>query len=256
MRARERSAKHIGFMVTVYSEQMDGGRYFLHEHPLNATSWHLDCMEKLMSADGVERVHGDQCQFGATAARGPRRGGPVKKPTGFLSNSPAIRRALSLRCTGSDGTCSRPGGGRHVTAEGVVAKDAARYPRSLCRAMLRGVAEQLKEDSLVKSGCFGVQVPDDDTKVENELKNQSQGYSGRFRDDLSGQLLKDDLVHKARAVELAFFYGKAFGQRCLAAWQGQAPGDRQSPCVGLTSTRATTSTRTTAHASSPESSRL
>ena len=92
-----------------------------------------------------------------------------------------------------------------MTAEGVVAKDAARYPRGLCRAILRGVAEQFKEDSLVKDGCFGLQVPDDDASVERELRGPAQGFTGQFKDDLTGQVLNDKLVHQARAVELAFF---------------------------------------------------
>jgi hypothetical protein len=95
-----------------------------------------------------------------------------------------------------------------VIASGVVAKDAAIYPRELCRAMLRGVAGQLKEDSLIKPGCFGIQVPDDDAAIEREIRGPAQGFSGRFRDDLTGQILNDELVIKARAVELSFFHSK------------------------------------------------
>jgi len=66
--------------------------------------------------------------------------------------------------------CSRADGGKHVTVKGSLAKDSAVYPRGLCRAMLRGVADQLKEDSLVENGCFGIQVPDDDAAVEREIR--------------------------------------------------------------------------------------
>ena len=59
-------------------------------------------------------------------------------------------------------------------------------------AMLRGVANQAKEDSLLKTGCFGLQVPDDDLSVEKELPGPTQGYSGKLKDDLSGQVLKDE----------------------------------------------------------------
>ena len=185
-RAKRRAIQHIEFMISIYEEQIAGGRHFLHEHPMFATSWQLSRMKQLMETDGVERVRGDQCQFGATAARGPKQGGPILKPTGFLSNSPAVLRALSRRCTGRHGMCSRAEGGRHVVVEGVVAKDSAIYPRGLCRAMLRGVAEQLKDDSMVKNGCFGIQVPGDDAEVEREMRGPAQGYSGRYRDDLTG----------------------------------------------------------------------
>ena len=95
-----------------------------------------------------------------------------------------------------------------MTAECVVAWDSAVYPRGVCEAMLRGVAEQLKEDSLVRDGCFGIQVPDDDAAIEPELRAPQQGFLGRFRDDLTGQVLNDELVIKARAVELSFFHPK------------------------------------------------
>ena len=35
-----------------------------------------------------------------------------------------------------------------------------------------------------------------------------EGCSGKFRDDISGQLLRDDLVAEARAKELRYFYDK------------------------------------------------
>ena len=88
------------------------------------------------------------------------------------------------------------------------AKDAARYPRGLCKAILHGVRNQLRVDNLLKDGCYGVQVPDDDAKVEAMIKGPAQGYSGRYRDELTGQILKDELVKAAREQELSFFYSK------------------------------------------------
>ena len=61
-----------------------------------------------------------------------------------------------------------------MTADGGAATDAAIYQRSLCIAIPRGVAEQLKEDSLVKTGCFGIQVPDDDAAVDCEIRGPAQ----------------------------------------------------------------------------------
>ena len=45
------------------------------------------------------------------------------------------------------------------------------------------------------------------------MKSPEYGYSGRFRDDLSGQMLKDCLVHEARAKELAYFKDKGVWQK-------------------------------------------
>ena len=130
------------------------------------------------------------------------------KPTGFMTNSTAIARALSRTCGSTNGWCTRARGGKHQTCSGKHAKAAARYPQALCRAILRGIRDQMREDSILKDGCFGVQVPDEDVEVEENIKSAAQGYSGRYRDDLTGQVLKDDLVKEARAKELAFFHAK------------------------------------------------
>jgi hypothetical protein len=37
-RATVASIVHLDFVASLYGDQADGGRYFLHEHPLNATS--------------------------------------------------------------------------------------------------------------------------------------------------------------------------------------------------------------------------
>ena len=61
---------------------------------------------------------------------------------------------------------------------------------------------------MVRRGCFGIQVPDDDAEVLKAMYGPEQGYSGKYKDDLTGQVLRDDLVKEARAVELAFFTSK------------------------------------------------
>ena len=88
------------------------------------------------------------------------------------------------------------------------AKEAAKYPRSLCRAVLTGVRNQLKEDGLLLDGCYGIQAPSEDPEVKKFLRGPEQGFSGKFRDDLNGEILNDKLVREARAKELAFFCSK------------------------------------------------
>ena len=207
-RAKIQATLHLDFVASLYREQLEGGRYFLHEHPAGATPWQVPSIDELTQIPGVEKVIGDQCQYGAEIQRGPRRGDPVKKPSGFLTNSPEIAKALSKRCQGRDDFCSRDKGGRHRHCEGIRARDAAIHPRDLCRTMLKGVSAQMKADNLLKPGCYGVQVPDDDAAVLNEIYGPAQGYSGKYRDDLTGQVLRDDLVKQARAKELAYFHSK------------------------------------------------
>ena len=99
-RSRVASVLHLNFVASLYQEQIGGGRYFLHEHPLRATSWREASIRKILGIKGVQLVHGDQCQFGATAKHGPLRGAPIMKPTGFMTNSPEVAEALTVRCTG------------------------------------------------------------------------------------------------------------------------------------------------------------
>jgi len=225
-RARAAAIVHMNFVAELYQEQMQGDRYFLHEHPMWATSWELPNIEQILTRPDVTRVHGDQCQFGAEIQSGEHRGQPIKKPTGFMTNSPAIARALGVRCSGVKGLCSRPQGGAHQLCTGRHATEAAKYPRSLCKAILRGIRDQMREDSLLKDGCFGVQAPDEDAEVQKNTRGPAQGYSGQYRDDLTGQILKDALVKEARAKELEFFYTKNVWLK-IPKREAQSRGGRQ-----------------------------
>ena len=62
-RERTRSLVHLNFLAELYREQMDGGRYFVHEHPQLASSWDLPVIQRLMDDHRVQRVRADQCQY-------------------------------------------------------------------------------------------------------------------------------------------------------------------------------------------------
>ena len=202
-----RAKMHLDFVVHLYRIQIEGGRLFLHEHPASATSWRHDTVEQIMQLPGVHRIIGDQCQYGAQARRGARAGDPVRKPSGFMSNGPLILKELGKRCSGKNGWCSRRKGGQHVTASGQVAKDAAIYPDGLCRAIIKGIAAELEERGIINPGEVGMHAVTDDANG-NEVKNASTGYSGKYKDDITGQLLKDSLVIAARRTELTYFNAK------------------------------------------------
>lgn len=68
-RARIAAEVHMRFVISLYYEQIEGGGYFIHEHPLWATSWQLEEMAGLMQVPGVQRVRGGQCQWGRGCAR-------------------------------------------------------------------------------------------------------------------------------------------------------------------------------------------
>ena len=60
----ENSVAHMKWICQMYEEQMKMGAYFLHEHPVGATSWHLPCVRRLREMKGVYSVTVDQCMFG------------------------------------------------------------------------------------------------------------------------------------------------------------------------------------------------
>ena len=138
------------------------------------------------------------------------------KPTGFMSNSPEILKALSKRCSGvrdsvvaGTGTwCSRKQGGKHAPCAGSICREMAKYPRELCRAVIRGFTTQLHADGRLRHRCYGIQMVDDDPDVQLLACGPGQGYSGKYKDALTGQVLRDDLVEEARKVEVGFFDGK------------------------------------------------
>jgi hypothetical protein len=45
-RARAASILHLDFVASLYQEQADGGRFFLHEHPFGASSWKVPSIEQ------------------------------------------------------------------------------------------------------------------------------------------------------------------------------------------------------------------
>ena len=89
-----------------------------------------------------------------------------------------------------------------------VAKDAAKYPRALCQAVLRGLTRQMKADGRLRRRCYGLQAQVEEEEDLKHIYGPAQGYSGRYKDDISGQVLRDDLVKTAQAVELEFFSSK------------------------------------------------
>ena len=57
MRARlDEAREHLKFVAKLYREQLDGGRFFLHEHPRHASSCEEECVADLLAVPSVERV--------------------------------------------------------------------------------------------------------------------------------------------------------------------------------------------------------
>ena len=90
---------HLNFCCKLYLEQI---RLLLREHPQGASSWSEPEVLKLQAKSEVTTIVTDQCQLGQR----DKNGGPIKKPTRWMSNSAHILGALDVRCSGKGGGCS------------------------------------------------------------------------------------------------------------------------------------------------------
>ena len=118
----EQARRYVRFRAAIYEHQRTNGQYFLHEHPWLATSWQLDVMTRHEGYPDVRKVQTHMCQLGMVSRTGSVGAalGPVLKPTGFLTNCPAVARDLAKKC---------PGYHDHVHLVGGRAAGAAIYPQ-------------------------------------------------------------------------------------------------------------------------------
>ncbi len=95
-----------------------------------------------------------------------------------------------------------------MTCTGRIAKDAAKYPDGLCRAIIKGMIDALYSKGILRRGEQGLHAVSDEDERGEVARELQKGCSGVYRDDVTGQLLRDDLVMEARRKELEYFYQK------------------------------------------------
>ena len=199
-REKIKAMVHLKFCCQLYEYQAEQGIYFPHEHPSMAASWDKDCIKKILRIPGVKRVLAHQCQYQAET----KKGEPIKKPTGFMTNCRGVAEELCRLCTGKGGQCSRPAGGRHAQCSGMVARQAAVFPFELCKAVLMGFSRQMKEVGCLVDGVLGLQYPEE----SNEVLLIDSGDQKKVIDAMTGQELPYDLVMIARKKEMDYFKSK------------------------------------------------
>jgi hypothetical protein len=236
-RERRRAAEVLlTFAAAVYKLQVLSGRHFLHEHPAGATSWSHPAMTWLLATPGISAVVAHQCAFGLQTSTPGGGQAPAKKPTRFLSSSPAVLEALSRRC---------PGGHAHaLLVGGTRARDAAVYPPGLCAAIAQGASEQLRRDNRacgvravrawrdareLHAGRAATEVHADAAQghTQDEEKELAAWAQKEVYDEITGAALAPDLVKQARAEELNFMRDWGVWERARVAdcWAetGKAP---------------------------------
>ena len=96
------ACEHLRFCASVYLLQYNIGKYFLHEHPLTATSWLLKFMGALRAWPRIDLIVGDQCLFGRGASYkdelGKHSWALVRERTAWLTNHPRFKVVLNEKC--------------------------------------------------------------------------------------------------------------------------------------------------------------
>ena len=55
---------HLKCSCRLYRRQINAGKFFLHEHPLTASSWKLPDIKRVLGIPGVGVATCHQCRFG------------------------------------------------------------------------------------------------------------------------------------------------------------------------------------------------
>ena len=202
--------EHIRFVMRMYKLQWESGRYFLHEHPAEASSWYMKEVQDMMTLDGVQVTRADQCMYGLKTwsnIKG-KLDTPARKTTRFMTNSDGVAKELQKRCDAKH---------EHQALVDGRAKGAAIYPRALCEAICKGIAKErigLIHDvkSLVTVGPKDkIGRVEGGAKEERKIdaRHEEEDCEGMMAwDDLSGEALDPKEVLKARLKELEYIRQK------------------------------------------------
>ena len=126
----------IRFCIELAIIQLTGGRHFLLENPLTATSWKTPEMIKFLDERDLWVVGFDQCALGLRGNSGLLH----KKPTQIVTSSAAVREALL------DKKCSRDHQHQQVIGGSAVTQAAGLYPAALARLLVKAMEEQFHRD--------------------------------------------------------------------------------------------------------------
>ena len=132
--------------MKLYNKQIDGGRYFLHEHPFTATSWKEKSVTDTMKREGViNKKRSYICKFGMyQESENVVEFG--KKPTALMTNAPEIAEELKGKCTGAH---------THTHLINGRAKRAEVYPDEVRYKILTGLIKHMRRDGKLQEGCIG-----------------------------------------------------------------------------------------------------
>ena len=129
-RMLKEAERHLHFVISIYNMQLAAGRHFLHEHPVGASSWKDEFMEKVLKHPRVGTSVADQCMYGLMTMDGNGNLVEAQNPTKWASSSRQMLERLNTCCDKSHS---------HQHLVGGRAAAAAYYPAKLISQILRGM---------------------------------------------------------------------------------------------------------------------
>ncbi len=202
--------RHMEFSMQVYKMQIRGKRFFVHEHPVGASSWKMQSMVELLAEDEVDVVSVDMCAFGMTTTVDGKEM-PVLKRTRIASNSHEVLKRVGVKCANQGGVGEKH---THASLEGGRTKLAQVYPKKFCQAVCEGIAAQkrlhalgleaktLMTDEEMAAVLNNVELDDDGENPSEALHEEELKIAF---DDQSGEPLIPGKVREARKEEIAYF---------------------------------------------------
>ena len=199
----EEGRKHLKFCMELYKMQVDGKRFFVHEHPAGATSWETSEMVKMAMMKGVDIITFDMCAFGMVATKDGVEG-PVRKRSKLASNSKEVLKRIERRCPNDvEGEANHV----HVVLEGSRTKRAQVYPRAFCQSICEGIAAEKRLKSLgleVYSLEEAKELTGYGDSPSEDLHEGDEEWMSAM-DDQTGEALDTAKVREARREEIVYF---------------------------------------------------
>ena len=211
---------HLNFCITLYRDQLQRGKHFLHEHPTSASTWKEESVELIASHPQVDIVVGNMCQYGMNIEEQPGIIKPVKKNTRWVSSSNALLERLKARC---------PGDHEHANLLDGRAKKVVIYPERRCTEILKGMRDTMIQEqaqaeieetnaemSMINSLIIGDTYYEDSSRRTGYHQNQRRGILAhvnesqwgsvhKYFDEITHAELPADLVKAARAEYIEYF---------------------------------------------------
>ena len=132
--------------------------------------------------------------------------GWLEKPQGFMTNAPCIAMQLQRRCPNTRGKVVH----RHVILQGGRTKPAQIYPDGLCRAICKGLIDQLERDKrgqflLAQLSGTNKETRDVQQQLNLEYPTVEEDQTAELEaawDDVTGAALDPAGVKRARKEEM------------------------------------------------------